>query len=121
MVIPWFMEKKYVPAAMGYDVYNSEVFVKGWNMTYGEYNTMKVRQGFRVESVPLGEIKNLARERRLFFDQELMKFAMGNAVALVDNSGNQKLDKRRQEEKIDNVAALIDAWVAYKQFKEVFA
>ncbi len=119
--LAWFMEKKYVPAAMGYDVYNSEVFVKGWNMTYGEYNTMKVRQGFRVESVPLGEIKNLARERRLFFDQELMKFAMGNAVALVDNSGNQKLDKRRQEEKIDNVAALIDAWVAYKQFKEVFA
>lgn len=119
--LAWMIQNDYIPVSMGYDVYNSDVFVRNWLATYGEYNVIKVRQGFRVESVPLGEIKNLARNRLLLFDQELMKFSMGNAVALQDNSGNQKLDKRRQEEKIDNVAALIDAWVAFKSNKEVFA
>lgn len=116
----WMIDNDYTPVAMGYDVYNSEIFIKNWNKTYGEWNTTKVRQGVRTESVPLGEIKNMARNRDLLFDQELMKFAMGNSVVLTDNNGNRKLDKRRQEEKIDNVAALMDAWVAYTRFKEVF-
>ena len=68
----------------------------------------------------MGEIKNLARERLLIFDEELMKFAMGNAVAIQDNNGNYKLDKHRSDEKIDNVAALIDAWVAYKRNRDIF-
>lgn len=116
----WMIDNDYTPVAMGYDVYNSDIFIKNWNKTYGEWNTTKVRQGVRTESVPLGEIKNMARNRDLLFDQELMKFAMGNSVVLTDNNGNRKLDKRRQEEKIDNVAALMDAWVAYTRFKEVF-
>lgn len=116
----WMIVNDYTPVAMGYDVYNSDIFIKNWNKTYGEWNTTKVRQGVRTESVPLGEIKNMARNRDLLFDQELMKFAMGNSVVLTDNNGNRKLDKRRQEEKIDNVAALMDAWVAYTRFKEVF-
>lgn len=68
----------------------------------------------------MGEIKNLARERMLIFDEEMMKFAMGNAVAIQDNNGNYKLSKRRQDEKIDNVAALIDAWVAYSRNRDLF-
>ena len=68
----------------------------------------------------MGEIKNLARERLLIFDEEMMKFAMGNAVAIQDNNGNYKLSKRRQDEKIDNVAALIDAWVAYSRNRDIF-
>lgn len=117
----WMYQNDYTPVAMGYDVYNSDILVKNWNLTYGEWNTTKVRQGARTESVPLGDIKNLARNRDLLFDQELMKYTMGNSVVLTDNNGNRKLDKRRQIDKIDNVAALMDAWVAYTRFKEVFA
>lgn len=120
-LLGWLIENDYVPGAMGFDVYNSEVFTKNWYATFGEYNTTKVRQGVRTESVPLGELKNLAHNRDLLFDQELMKFAMGNSVIITDTNGNRKLDKRRAEEKIDNVAALMDAWVAYTRFKEVFA
>lgn len=116
----FIVDHDYGVAALGYDRYNSEVFLKHWIANYGEYGVTKVIQGARTESVPLGEIKALARERDLYFDQELMKFAMGNSIVIQDNNGNQKLDKRRQEEKIDNVAALMDAWVAYTRFKEAF-
>jgi phage terminase large subunit-like protein len=80
----------------------------------------KVIQGAKTESVPLGELKILAQERMLIFDQELMSFTMGNAITIEDTNGNRKLLKRRQDEKIDNVAALMDAWVAYKVHKEAF-
>ena len=80
----------------------------------------KVRQGVRTESVPLGELKMLAGERLLLFDEVLMKFAMGNSVVIEDNNGNRKLSKKRASEKIDNVAALMDAWVVYRQNQEAF-
>lgn len=105
---------------MGYDPYGAKDFVSRWVQNNGEYGVEKVIQGSRTESVPMGELKNLARERLLIFDEELMKFAMGNAVALQDNNGNYKLSKRRSDEKIDNVAALIDAWVAFTRNHQLF-
>ena len=80
----------------------------------------KVIQGAKTESVPLGELKALAETRNLIFDEELMKYAMGNAVVIQDNNGNYKLSKKRQSEKIDNVSSLMDAWVAYTRNKEAF-
>jgi phage terminase large subunit-like protein len=85
-----------------------------------EHGVEKVIQGVRTESVPLGELKILAEERKLLFDQELMKYAMGNAITIEDTNGNRKLLKKRHEEKIDNVAALMDGWVAYKLNREAF-
>jgi phage terminase large subunit-like protein len=81
---------------------------------------VKVIQGARTESVPLGELKKLAEDRMLLFDEELMKFAMGNSVVIIDTNGNRKLQKVRHDEKIDNVAAMMDAWVAYKANKDAF-
>jgi len=106
--------------AFGYDPYNAKEIVDQWSKERGEYGVTKVIQGARTESVPLGELGILASERLLIFDQELMKFAMGNAIAITDTNGNRKLSKMRDSEKIDNVAALLDAWVAYKRFQEVF-
>lgn len=106
--------------AFGYDPYNAREFVERWVLENGEYATVKVIQGPKTESVPLGELKILARERKLFFYQQLMKFAMGNAIVIEDTNGNRKLWKRRAEEKIDNVASTMDAYVAYKLFKEAF-
>ena len=100
---------------------NAKDFVDKWMTEYGAYGVEKVRQGVRTESVPLGELKLLASERLLLFDEELMKFAMGNSVVIEDNNGNRKLSKKRSSEKIDNVAALMDAWVVYKQYQEAFA
>ena len=111
---------RYSVSAFGYDPYNARDFVQRWVRSNGEYGVEKVIQGAKTESVPMGEIKNLARERMLIFDEEMMKFAMGNAVAIQDNNGNYKLSKRRQDEKIDNVAALIDAWVAYSRNRDLF-
>ena len=111
---------RYSVSAFGYDPYNARDFVQRWIRSNGEYGVEKVIQGAKTESVPIGEIKNLARERMLIFDEELMKFAMGNAIAIQDNNGNYKLAKRRQDEKIDNVAALIDAWVAYNRNRDLF-
>ena len=111
---------RYYVSAFGYDPYNARDFVQRWVRSNGEYGVEKVIQGAKTESVPMGEIKNLARERMLIFDEEMMKFAMGNAVAIQDNNGNYKLSKRRQDEKIDNVAALIDAWVAYSRNRDLF-
>lgn len=111
---------EYDVRAMGYDPYNAKEFVNRWEQENGPYGIEKVIQGAKTESVPLGELKTLAETRLLIFDQGLMSFAMGNAITLEDTNGNRKLWKRRQEEKVDNVAALMDALVAYKLNKEAF-
>jgi phage terminase large subunit-like protein len=107
-------------SAFGYDPYNAKEFVTRWEAENGPFGIEKVPQGARTESVPLGEIKHLSGERQLIFDESLMGWAMGNAITLEDTNGNRKLYKKRQEQKIDNVAALVDAWVAYKLNKEAF-
>jgi len=111
---------EYDVRAFGYDPYNAKEFVTRWEGENGPFGIEKVIQGAKTESVPLGEIKIMSEERLLIFDQALMSFAMGNAITLEDTNGNRKLLKRRQDEKIDNVAALLDAWVAYKLNKEAF-
>jgi len=113
-----FME--YDVRAFGFDPYNSKEFCTRWELENGPYAMEKVIQGARTESVPLGELKKMAEQNLLLFDEELMSFAMGNAITIEDTNGNRKLLKRRHEEKIDNVAALMDAWVAYKLNKEAF-
>ena len=114
------LEKQYTVMSFGYDPYNAKELIEQWTREHGDYGLTVVRQGARTESVPLGEIGNLASERLLLFDEELMKFAMGNSIAVEDTNGNRKLSKKRDSEKIDNVAALLDAWVAYKRFQEAF-
>jgi phage terminase large subunit-like protein len=116
----FILESQFDVRALGYDPYNAKEFVTRWEAENGPFGIEKVIQGAKTESVPLGEIKILAEERLLIFDQSLMSFAMGNAITLEDTNGNRKLLKKRQDEKIDNVAALLDAWVAYKVNKEAF-
>lgn len=116
----FIMKHQYTVVSFGYDPYNAKDLVEKWVMEHGDYGVTVVRQGARTESVPLGELGNLASERRLLFDEELMKFAMGNSIAVEDTNGNRKLSKKRDSEKIDNVAALLDAWIAYKRFQEAF-
>jgi phage terminase large subunit-like protein len=111
---------EYDVRCLGFDPYNAKEFVSRWEVENGSFGIEKVIQGARTESVPLGELKILAEERKLIFDQELMSFAMGNAVTLEDTNGNRKLLKKRAEEKIDNVSAMMDAYVAYKANKESF-
>lgn len=111
---------RYYVTSFGYDPYNAEAFVKRWCTENGDFGVTKVIQGVKTESVPLGEIKKLAEDRDLIFDEELMKFAMGNSIVIEDNNGNYKLSKKRSEEKIDNVAALMDAWVAYRRSQEAY-
>ena len=110
----------YDVSAFGYDPYNAKVFVARWETEHGPFGIVKVPQGSRTESVPLGEIKKLAEERMLIFDEELMTFTMGNCITIEDTNGNRKLLKKRREQKIDCVAAMMDAYVAYKNFKEAF-
>lgn len=110
----------YTVEAFGFDPYNAKEFVTRWQQENGDYNIEKVIQGARTESVPLGELKHLSEAEMLLFDELLMSYAMGNAITLEDTNGNRKLLKRRHEEKIDNVAALLDAWVAFKLHKEDF-
>jgi phage terminase large subunit-like protein len=105
---------------LGYDPYNAKEFVNRWEAENGPFGIEKVIQGAKTESVPLGELKKLSEDRALIFDQDLMSFAMGNAITLEDTNGNRKLLKKRTEEKIDNVSALMDAYVAYKANKEAF-
>lgn len=104
----------------GFDPYNAREFVNRWEKENGPFGIEKVIQGAKTESVPLGELKKLAEERMLLFDQKLMMFAMGNCITLEDTNGNRKLYKKRHEQKIDNVAAMMDAYVAYKLNKEAF-
>ena len=116
----YILQQNFDIRAFGYDPYNARDFVERWVTENSPYGVEKVQQGVKTETVPLGEIKKLSEERMLLFDQNLMSFAMGNAVALEDTNGNRKLLKKRREEKIDNVAALLDAYVAYKAHKEDF-
>lgn len=116
----YIMNNGYDVRAFGYDPYNAKDFVARWEMENGPYGIEKVIQGARTESVPLGELKHLSTDGYLYFDQSLMSFAMGNAITLEDTNGNRKLLKKRQDQKIDNVAALVDAWVAYKLHKDDF-
>ena len=105
---------------IGYDPYNAKEFINRWEIDNGSYNIVKVPQGAKTESVPLGELKKLSEERMLLFDEELMSFAMGNCITLEDTNGNRKLYKMRRDQKIDNVAALMDAYIAYNLCKEDF-
>lgn len=116
----FILQNDYDVRAFGFDPYNAKEFVARWEAENGPFGIEKVIQGARTESVPLGELKILAGERHLIFDQALMSFAMGNAVTLEDTNGNRKLLKKRAEEKIDNVSAMMDAYVAYVQNKEAF-
>lgn len=116
----FIQHSSYDVRALGFDPYNAKEFVTRWEAENGPFGIEKVIQGARTESVPLGELKALSAQRLLIFDQELMTFAMGNSITIEDTNGNRKLWKKRQEAKIDNVAALMDALVAYKLNKEAF-
>lgn len=113
-------DQQYDVRCLGYDPYNAKEFVDRWIQYNGPYGVEKVIQGSRTESVPLGELKDLAEDRLLLFDEDLMSFAMGNCIVLTDTNGNRKLYKMRADEKIDNVAALMDAYVVYKLHKDDF-
>lgn len=113
-------ENRYDVRCFGYDPYNAKEFVTRWEAENSAYGVEKVIQGSRTESVPLGEMKKMAEERLVIFDEDLMTFTMGNAITIEDTNGNRKLLKKRTEEKIDNVAAWMDAYVAYKLHKEAF-
>ena len=111
---------EYDVVAMGYDPYNAKDFVQRWTTENGPYGVEKVIQGVKTESVPLGELKKLAENRRLIFDEELMSFCMGNAITIEDTNGNRKLYKKRHQDKIDAVAAMMDAYVAFKLNRDMF-
>jgi phage terminase large subunit-like protein len=113
-------ESEYEVRSVGYDPYNAREFIERWIAENGSYAVEQVRQGARTESVPLGELKKLAEERSLIFDQDLMSFCMGNCTIDQDTNGNKKLNKKRRENKIDSVAAMMDAYVVYKLYKEEF-
>ena len=113
-------QEQYDVRSVGYDPYNAKEFIAKWEVENGPFGIEKVIQGAKTESVPLGEIKKLTSERMLIFDQAILTYTMGNSIVLEDNNGNRKLHKRRNDEKIDCVAALMDAYVAYKINKESF-
>ncbi len=114
------IKNEYDVICFGYDPYGAQEFVTRWNSENGEFGTVKVPQGAKTESIPLGEIKKLSEDRLLLFDEELMSFAMGNSITMEDTNGNRKLLKKRYADKIDAVAALMDAYIAYKQNKDAF-
>lgn len=116
----YIIDSKYDVRCFGFDPYNARDFVSRWETENGPYGIEKVIQGAKTESVPLGELKHLSEDRSLIFDQQLFTFTMGNAITLEDTNGNRKLLKKRYDQKIDAVAALLDAWVAYKLNREAF-
>jgi phage terminase large subunit-like protein len=116
----YIAECQYDVICFGYDPYNAHEFVDRWKHENGEFGVVKVIQGARTESVPLGDLKKLAGQRALIFDEQIMSFAMTNCITREDTNGNRKLDKKRREAKIDPVAAMLDAYVAYKQNLEAF-
>ena len=116
----FIIESEYDVRCFGYDPYNAKAFVERWAQENGPFGIEKVIQGSKTESVPLGELKTLAEQRLLIFDEKLMQFAMGNCIVLEDTNFNRKLFKKRYEEKIDAVAAMLDAFVAYKLNKDAF-
>lgn len=114
------IDLEYDVRAFGYDPYNAREYVERYELENGPFGVIKVIQGAKTESVPLGELKTLSEERMLLFDEELMSFTMGNAIALEDTNGNRKLFKKRYEHKIDNVAALLNSYVAFKANTDAF-
>lgn len=116
----FIQDREYDIRSFGFDPYNAKEFVSRWELENGPFGIEKVIQGVKTESVPLGELKSLSEQRLLIFDQELMTFAMGNAITLEDTNGNRKLLKKRYNHKIDSVSALMDAWIAYKLNKDNF-
>ena len=116
----FIMDANYDVRSVGYDHYNAKEFIERWGRENGEYGIEKVNQGARTESVPLGEIKKLSEQRKLVFDEALMQFAMGNCVVVEDTNGNRKLLKIRYDQKIDAVAAMMDAYIAWKLNREMF-
>jgi phage terminase large subunit-like protein len=116
----YIIDQKYDVRCIGFDPYNAKDFVERWERENGPFGIVKVIQGARTESVPLGELKKLSMDRMLLFDQEIMKFTMGNCVIAEDSNGNRKLTKQRKEQKIDSVAAMMDALVSYKLNREAF-
>lgn len=119
-VTQFIEDQNYIVESLGYDPYNAKEFIERWCRENTEYGVEKVFQGAKTETVPLGELKHLAETKSLLFDQNLMSYCMGNAITLEDTNGNRKLLKKRQDAKIDNVAALIDAWVAYKLHRDSY-
>lgn len=116
----YITKSDYDVRCVGYDPYNAREFIERWTTENGPFGVEKVQQGAKTESVPLGELKKLSEERMLLFDQELMSFAMGNCITLEDTNGNRKLFKKRYEQKIDAVAAMMDAYVSYKLNRDAF-
>ena len=116
----FIVDKEYDVCAFGYDPYNAKDFVERWQTENGPFGIEKVIQGAKTESVPLGELKKLAENRLLLFDEELMEFCMGNCITVEDTNGNRKLAKQRRDDKIDSVAAMMDAYIAYKLNKDSF-
>lgn len=114
------IDSSYDVRCFGFDPYNAKEFVERWESENGPFGIEKVKQGAKTETVPLGELKKMAEERMLLFDEALMTFAMGNCITLEDTNGNRKLLKKRRDQKIDNVAAMMDAYVAYKANKDAF-
>lgn len=113
-------ESEYDVQAFGFDPYNAKEFVQRWEQENGPYGIEKVIQGAKTESVPLGELKTLTEDRKILFDEQLMSFCMGNCITMEDTNGNRKLLKRRREQKIDNVSAMMDAYIAWKLHKDLF-
>lgn len=116
----YIQESEYDIRSFGYDPYNAKEFVERWEQENGPTGITKVIQGAKTESVPLGELKTLSEDRKLLFDEELMSFCMGNCITMEDTNGNRKLLKRRREQKIDNVSAMMDAYVAWKANRDQF-
>lgn len=116
----YIVDSDYDVQCVGYDPYNAKEFISRWETENGSFGIEKVIQGVKTESVPLGELKTLAGERMLLFDEEIMSFTMGNCITMEDTNGNRKLLKKRRDQKIDNVSALMDAFVAYKLNKDAF-
>lgn len=114
------IDRNYDVRCFGFDPYNAREFVERWERENGPFGIEKVIQGAKTESVPLGELKKMAEDRMLLFDEDLMQFAMGNCVVIEDTNGNRKLMKKRYDQKIDPVAAMMDAYVAYKLNKDAF-
>lgn len=114
-------DHNYDVCCLGYDPYNAREFIERWTMEFGPFGVIKVIQGSKTESVPLTELKKLAGERMLLFDEKLMEYCMGNCIVITDTNGNKKLYKKAYEDKIDSVAAMMDAFVAYKLNKDAFA
>lgn len=116
----FIMDNRYDVRCIGYDPYNAKDFVQRWEQENGPYGIVKVIQGSKTESVPLGELKKLAEDRQLLFDEEIMSYTLGNCIVLEDTNGNRKLYKRRREDKIDAVAAMMDGFVSYKLNRDAF-